>query len=145
MVFYLILYLLLRKKFKLCSSSWNTVGIGLPWDFLLKINWVSLLFIMCDCNFIRNWSYVFSFFHSMKIFVPVTIAALLFLIPVNVSGGTLLSLKKEVVFTDIDKLSISNVSAGSQRYISISLWNCSLLFSTYALSFLLHVAYWIIK
>ena len=52
---------------------------------------------------------------SLKIFVPITLLALMILIPVNISGGTLLSLRKEVVFSDIDKLSISNVSPGSKR------------------------------
>lgn len=76
---------------------------------------------------------------GLKIFVPVTVAALLFLIPVNVSGGTLLSLKKEVVFTDIDKLSISNVSAGSQRFwihllmeYLFTLWACFILYKEYS-------------
>jgi hypothetical protein len=43
--------------------------------------------------------------------------ALLVLIPVNVSGGTLLNLRKEIVFSDIDKLSISNVNPGSNRFV----------------------------
>ena len=52
---------------------------------------------------------------SLKIFLPIAALALLVLIPVNVSGGTLLDLRKEVVFSDIDKLSISNVNPGSNR------------------------------
>lgn len=52
---------------------------------------------------------------SLKIFLPVMVVALLVLIPVNVSGGTLLNLRKDVMFSDIDKLSISNVSPGSNR------------------------------
>uniref|UniRef100_A0A0A9EUS7 CSC1/OSCA1-like N-terminal transmembrane domain-containing protein n=1 Tax=Arundo donax TaxID=35708 RepID=A0A0A9EUS7_ARUDO len=46
---------------------------------------------------------------GLKIFLPIAVAALLVRIPVNVSAGTLLDLRKEVVFSDIDKLSISNV------------------------------------
>ena len=52
---------------------------------------------------------------SLKIFLPIAALALLVLIPANVSGGTLLDLRKEVVFSDIDKLSISNVNPGSNR------------------------------
>jgi hypothetical protein len=59
---------------------------------------------------------------SLKIFLPIATLALLVLIPVNVSGGTLLDLKKEVVFSDIDKLSISNVNPGSNRYGSYELF-----------------------
>lgn len=47
--------------------------------------------------------------------MPITVLALLILIPVNVSGGTLLNLNKKIMYSDIDKLSISNVNAGSQR------------------------------
>lgn len=52
---------------------------------------------------------------SLKIFVPMTVLALLILIPVNVSSGTLSFLKKELVTSDIDKLSISNVRPESVR------------------------------
>lgn len=51
----------------------------------------------------------------LKIFFPITIVALLVLIPVNVSSGTLFFLKKELVVSDIDKLSISNVRPRSIR------------------------------
>lgn len=74
-----------------------------------------------------------TFFHllcRLKIFLPITTLALLVLIPVNVSGGTLLDLKKEVVFSDIDKLSISNVNPGSNRYGSYEF----LIFYTYIMS-----------
>uniref|UniRef100_A0A0D9XMX9 CSC1/OSCA1-like 7TM region domain-containing protein n=1 Tax=Leersia perrieri TaxID=77586 RepID=A0A0D9XMX9_9ORYZ len=55
---------------------------------------------------------------GLKIFLPIMIVALLVLIPVNVSGGTLLNLRKEVVFSNIDKLSISNVSPGSNSNVA---------------------------
>ncbi|GKC51905.1 hypothetical protein Tco_1074650, partial [Tanacetum coccineum] len=51
----------------------------------------------------------------LKIFGPVTIAALLLLVPVNVSGGTLFFLNKELVFSDIDKILISNVQPKSLK------------------------------
>jgi hypothetical protein len=60
---------------------------------------------------------LFCFFGSLKIFLPIMTVALLVLIPVNVSGGTLLNLRKEIVFSDIDKLSISNVNPGSNRFV----------------------------
>uniref|UniRef100_A0A0E0MB81 CSC1-like protein n=1 Tax=Oryza punctata TaxID=4537 RepID=A0A0E0MB81_ORYPU len=55
---------------------------------------------------------------GLKIFLPIMTVALLVLIPVNVSGGTLLNLRKEVVFSDIDKLSISNVNPGSNSNVA---------------------------
>jgi Late exocytosis, associated with Golgi transport len=68
------------------------------------------VYLLINCNRQSNFC-----FDSLKIFIPITVLALLILIPVNVSGGTLLNLKKEVMFSDIDKLSISNVSPGSKR------------------------------
>jgi hypothetical protein len=95
-------------------------------------------------------THFFCLLGSLKIFLPITTLALLVLIPVNVSGGTLLDLKKEVVFSDIDKLSISNVSPGSNRYGSYELldflavplysYNVQNIFhACYAFSFVLHV------
>ncbi|KAK3014025.1 hypothetical protein RJ639_008658 [Escallonia herrerae] len=46
---------------------------------------------------------------GLKIFGPMAIVALLVLVPVNVSGGTLFFLSKDLVVNNIDKLSISNV------------------------------------
>lgn len=43
------------------------------------------------------------------------ILALVVLVPVNVSGGTLAFLRKELVTSDIDNLSISNVPPKSYR------------------------------
>lgn len=67
------------------------------------------------------------------------VLALLVLIPVNVSGGTLLNLRKEVVFSDIDKLSISNVSPGSNRFFIhllmayvFTFWTCFMLYKEYS-------------
>lgn len=69
-------------------------------------------------------THFFCLLGSLKIFLPITTLALLVLIPVNVSGGTLLDLRKEVVFSDIDKLSISNVNPGSNRYRSYEHFGC---------------------
>ncbi|KAF2308832.1 hypothetical protein GH714_021493 [Hevea brasiliensis] len=75
---------------------------------------------------------------GLKIFVPMTILALLILIPVNVSSGTLFFLRKELVVSDIDKLSISNVRPESIRFfVHIALqylftvWICFMLYKEY--------------
>ncbi|XP_050211142.1 CSC1-like protein At1g32090 [Mercurialis annua] len=75
---------------------------------------------------------------GLKIFVPITILALLILIPVNVSSGTLFFLRKELVVSDIDKLSISNVRPKSIRFFVhialqylFTLWTCFLLYKEY--------------
>jgi len=64
-----------------------------------------------------NLTNFYLFIFSLKIFVPITVVALLILIPVNVSSGTLFFLKRELVVSDIDKLSISNVPSESIRYV----------------------------
>nr|CAB3500032.1 unnamed protein product [Digitaria exilis] len=76
---------------------------------------------------------------GLKIFLPITALALLVLIPVNVSGGTLLDLRKQVVFSDIDKLSISNVNPGSNRFFIhllmayvFTFWVCFMLYKEYS-------------
>ncbi|KAJ6854228.1 putative CSC1-like protein [Iris pallida] len=75
---------------------------------------------------------------GLKIFIPVTLTALAILVPVNVYDGTLSRLHKEIVFSDIDKLSISNVSAGSQRFwihllmaYLFTMWTCYCLYKEY--------------
>ncbi|KAG8634069.1 CSC1-like protein At1g32090 isoform X2 [Manihot esculenta] len=67
-----------------------------------------------------------------------TVLALLILIPVNVSSGTLFFLRKELVVSDIDKLSISNVRPESIRFfVHIALqylftvWTCFMLYKEY--------------
>ncbi|XP_061952803.1 CSC1-like protein At1g32090 [Populus nigra] len=75
---------------------------------------------------------------GLKIFVPITILALLILIPVNVSSGTLFFLRKELVMSDIDKLSISNVRPQSIRFFihialeyAFTVWICFMLYKEY--------------
>lgn len=75
---------------------------------------------------------------GLKIFGPIAIVALLILIPVNVSDGTLSFLSRELVVSDIDKLSISNVKPKSYKFfVHISLeylftfWTCLMLYKEY--------------
>lgn len=75
---------------------------------------------------------------GLKIFAPVAIVALLILIPVNVSDGTLSFLSRDLVVNDIDKLSISNVSPKSYKFfVHISMeylftfWVCYMLYKEY--------------
>ncbi|CAM8992364.1 unnamed protein product [Rhodiola kirilowii] len=75
---------------------------------------------------------------GLQIFLPTMFVALIVLIPVNVHSGSLFFLKKELVFNDIDKLSISNVRSKSSRlFVHIGLeyaftfWVCFLLYKEY--------------
>ncbi|KVG63238.1 protein of unknown function DUF221 [Cynara cardunculus var. scolymus] len=75
---------------------------------------------------------------GLKIFGPVTLVALLFLVPVNVSDGTLFLLRKDLVVNDIDKLSISNVQPKSLKFFAhismmytFTFWICYMLYKEY--------------
>ncbi|KAK8614289.1 hypothetical protein V6N13_122653 [Hibiscus sabdariffa] len=90
--------------------------------YLTFLNWMPQALKMRESELIEHAgldSAVFLRIYSLglKIFVPITIVALLILIPVNVSSGTLFFLRKELVVSDIDKLSISNVAPESERRV----------------------------
>ncbi|CAK9153261.1 unnamed protein product [Ilex paraguariensis] len=82
--------------------------------YLTFLNWMPQALKMTEPEIINHAgldSAVFLRIYTLglKIFGPIAIVALLVLIPVNVSDGTLLFLRRDLVFSDIDKLSISNV------------------------------------
>jgi hypothetical protein len=52
---------------------------------------------------------------SLKIFVPITVLAFAVLVPVNWTSATLDD-EEGISYDQIDKLSISNIGAGSKRY-----------------------------
>ncbi|ONK62771.1 uncharacterized protein A4U43_C07F7970 [Asparagus officinalis] len=52
---------------------------------------------------------------GLKIFVPLTVLAFVVLVPVNWTDGTL-EHSNDLTFSDIDKLSISNIASGSKRF-----------------------------
>lgn len=54
---------------------------------------------------------------SLKIFVPITLLAFAVLVPVNWTGETL-EHAKGLTYSDIDKLSISNIPPASKRFSS---------------------------
>lgn len=58
--------------------------------------------------------YIRIYLLGLKIFVPITLLAFSVLVPVNYTGKTLENIK-DITFSDIDKLSISNVPSGSDR------------------------------
>lgn len=75
---------------------------------------------------------------GLKIFVPITMAAFVVLVPVNwTTDGLAIS---KIEYSDIDKLSISNIKVGSQRFwahivmaYAFSFWTCYVLRKEYEL------------
>ncbi|KAL9451019.1 hypothetical protein AB3S75_012716 [Citrus x aurantiifolia] len=126
--------------------SRNFVGKFVNLEFktyLTFLNWMPQALKMTEAEIINHAgldSAVFLRIYTLglKIFVPMTIVALLVLIPVNVSSGTLFFLRKELVVSDIDKLSISNVRPKSIRFFVhigleylFTIWICFMLYKEY--------------
>ncbi|KAG6477905.1 hypothetical protein ZIOFF_061337 [Zingiber officinale] len=109
-----------RKSPVVCGCGVSKfVNLNLS-TYLTFLNWIPGALRMSESEIIHHAGldsavYLRIYIIGLKIFVPITVLALLILIPVNVSGGTLLNINRNIMFSDIDKLSISNVSNGSQR------------------------------
>ncbi|XWS38819.1 hypothetical protein CRYUN_Cryun19dG0163000 [Craigia yunnanensis] len=111
--------------------------------YLTFLNWMPQALKMSESELINHAgldSAVFLRIYTLglKIFVPITVVALLILVPVNVSSGTLFFLRKELVVSDIDKLSISNVRPESIRFFVhigleylFTIWICYMLYKEY--------------
>ncbi|CAI9290757.1 unnamed protein product [Lactuca saligna] len=111
--------------------------------YLTFLNWMPQAMKMTESEIIEHAgldSAVFLriYILGLKIFGPITIVALLILVPVNVSGGTLFFLSKELVVSNIDKLSISNIQPKSLKFFAhISMmylftsWICYMLYKEY--------------
>ncbi|KAK4759255.1 hypothetical protein SAY87_022386 [Trapa incisa] len=78
---------------------------------------------------------------GLKIFVPIAILSWTVLVPVNWTNSTLVTAAKlaHITASDIDKLSISNIPLGSQRFwahivmaYAFTFWTCYVLLKEYA-------------
>ncbi|XAR58523.1 hypothetical protein NMG60_11013951 [Bertholletia excelsa] len=81
--------------------------------------------------------YVRIYLLGLKIFVPIAILAFGVIVPVNWTGKTLGNIK-DLTYSDIDKLSISNVPPGSPRFWGhllmayvFTFWTCFVLYKEY--------------
>lgn len=127
-------------------SSGNLVGKFVNLNFrtyLTFLNWMPQALKMSETEIINHAgldSAVFLriYLLGLKIYVPITVVALMVLIPVNVSNGELFGLKKELVVSNIDKLSISNVRPKSIKFFFhimtmylFTFWTCYMLYIEY--------------
>lgn len=128
------------------SSTRNFVGKYVNLNictYFTFLNWMPQALKMSETEIISHAGFDSAVFLriytlGLKIFFPITVVALLVLIPVNVSSGTLFFLRKELVVSDIDKLSISNVRPESIRFFAhigleylFTLWICYMLYKEY--------------
>ncbi|CAM8890627.1 unnamed protein product [Rhodiola kirilowii] len=114
------------------------------WDFrsyLRFLNWVPAALRMPESELIEHAGldsavYLRIYLLGLKIFLPLTIIAWSVLVPVNFTNRTLeLS---NLTYSDIDKLSISNIPLGSERFWThivfayvFTFWTCYVLKNEY--------------
>ncbi|XP_042478378.1 calcium permeable stress-gated cation channel 1-like [Macadamia integrifolia] len=111
-------------------------------SYLRFLNWMPEALQMPELELIQHAGldsavYLRIYLLGLKIFVPITFLALAILVPVNWTNGTLEH--SNVVFSDVDKLSISNIPVGSQRFWThlvmayvFTFWTCYVLQKEYA-------------
>ncbi|XP_074270248.1 CSC1-like protein At1g32090 [Silene latifolia] len=111
--------------------------------YLTFLNWMPQALKMSETELVDHAgldsvAFLRIYLLGLKIFAPMMVLALLVLLPVNISGGTLNFLRKELVTSDIDKLSISNVPPKSNRFFAhigmeylFTFWTCFLLYKEY--------------
>ncbi|KAE8681593.1 CSC1-like protein [Hibiscus syriacus] len=105
------------------SRSGPTVNqfVNLDWKTYIRfLNWMPAALGMPEPELIDHAGldsvvYIRIYLLGLKIIVPLAVLAFLVLVPVNWTGETLESIKN-LTFSDIDKLSISNVPDGSKRF-----------------------------
>ncbi|XP_062232345.1 CSC1-like protein At3g21620 [Phragmites australis] len=110
-------------------------------SYLKFLNWMPAALKMPQDELISHAGldsvvYLRIYLTGLKIFVPITILAFLVLVPVNWTNDTLE--RMNVIYSDIDKLSISNIPNGSKRFIAhltmayaITFWTCYVLLREY--------------
>ncbi|AQK92675.1 Calcium permeable stress-gated cation channel 1 [Zea mays] len=110
-------------------------------SYLKFLNWMPAALKMPQDELINHAGldsvvYLRIYVTGLKIFVPITVLAFLVLVPVNWTNDTLGRIN--VVYSPIDKLSISNVPNGSKRFIAhlgmayaITFWTCYVLLKEY--------------
>ncbi|KAL8104172.1 calcium permeable stress-gated cation channel 1-like [Apium graveolens] len=112
-------------------------------SYVRFLNWVPDALRMPELELIEHAGldsavYLRIYLLGLKIFFPIMFMAWAILVPVNVTNDTL-EKAKDVTFSNIDKLSISNVPLGSQRFwvhvvmaYAFTFWTCYVLQKEYA-------------
>ncbi|KAL8469074.1 hypothetical protein ACS0TY_032060 [Phlomoides rotata] len=110
--------------------------VNLDWrSYIRFLNWVPEALKMPEPELIEHAGldsavYLRIYLLGLKIFVPITLLAWTIIVPVNWTNNTLATTDK-LVYSNIDKLSISNVPKGSPRFwthivmaYAFTFWTC---------------------
>ncbi|KAK9070105.1 hypothetical protein SSX86_010504 [Deinandra increscens subsp. villosa] len=110
------------------------------------LNWMPAALRMPEPELIQHAGldsavYIRIYLLGLKIFCPITLLSFAVLVPVNYSGENFEEMKtnmKDLTYSDIDKLSISNVAPGSSRLYAhivmayvFTIWTCYALYNEY--------------
>ncbi|KAF6159093.1 hypothetical protein GIB67_032710 [Kingdonia uniflora] len=110
-------------------------------SYVRFLNWIPTALKMPEPELIEHAGldsavYLRIYLLGLKIFVPITFLAFAVLVPVNATNDFLE--RSNLIFTDIDKLSISNIPNKSQRFWShllcayaFTFWTCYVLLKEY--------------
>ncbi|KAI3948229.1 hypothetical protein MKX01_014828 [Papaver californicum] len=110
--------------------------------YLKFLNWMPAALKMPELELIDHAGldsavYIRIYLLGLKIFVPLTLLSFAILVPVNWTDETLVK-RKDLTFSNIDKLSISNVGPGSKRFWAhlvmayvFTFWTCYVLYHEY--------------
>ncbi|KAI3849053.1 hypothetical protein MKX03_011496 [Papaver bracteatum] len=113
------------------------------WSYLTFLNWMPDALRMPEPALIEHAGldsaiYLRIYLLGLKIFVPIALFAFAILVPVNWTNNTLEQSK--LTFSDIDKISISNIPEGSPRFwthivmaYAFTFWTCYSLHKEYEL------------
>ncbi|KAL9270703.1 CSC1-like protein, partial [Drosera capensis] len=103
------------------SRGFVTKFVNLDWRMYIRfLKWMPEALRMPEPELVEHAgldsvAYIRIYLLGLKIFVPIAVLAFLVLVPVNYSGK-MLDHVHDLSFSDIDKLSISNVPPGSNKF-----------------------------
>ncbi|KAK2988602.1 hypothetical protein RJ640_026099 [Escallonia rubra] len=116
--------------------------VNLDWrSYLRFLNWMPAALRMPEPELIDHAGldsavYLRIYWIGLKIFIPIAMVAFTIMVPVNWTNRTLQ--KSNLTYSDIDKLSISNIPTGSHRFWThlvmayvFTLWTCYVLKKEY--------------
>lgn len=128
-----------RKKkllqYRICLIIYSLYNPALSFSTGKGISFAGILSYTEELNI---WCQLWLLIRRLKIFVPITLLAFTVLVPVHWTNSTLR--KSRFTYSDVDKLSISNVPLGSQRldtFSFLSVWLNRLIITKFLFFYLL--------
>lgn len=122
-------------QYRICLIIYSLYNPALSFSTGKGISFAGILSYTEELNI---WCQLWLLIRRLKIFVPITLLAFTVLVPVHWTNSTLR--KSGFTYSDVDKLSISNVPLGSQRldtFSFLSVWLNRLIITKFLFFYLL--------